>query len=154
VIPRLDVAPFTVRTLELSVRVYRDGHFFMTHKDVPPQRAAAASSTTGDDEGRAAAEPAVSLANRVLSFVYFFHKVPRRYTGGELLLFDSNPVSDEYTATGFTTIVPEDNALVIFPSRFFHCVVPIRCAGQDFLDSRFVVNGFVHKRGEGADAES
>jgi len=123
---RLFLAPFRLKYVEAYLRAYLDGHFFRVHMDAPPNSA---------------------RADRVLSFVYYFHKLPRPYTGGELLLFDSDiEVDKSFTRARFTCIGPEDNALVVFPSKFYHCVLPVHCPSREFADSRFVINGFVNKQ--------
>jgi hypothetical protein len=128
--PRLHVAAFEPHVIEVHLRTYQDGHFFKVHRDVDP---------THPD-----------VASRVISYVYFFHRVPRRYTGGELLLFDTDPGANKFTRSAFTTLVPEDNTLVLFPSDFYHCVVPVRSPGKEFADGRFVINGFVQRQAEDA----
>jgi Rps23 Pro-64 3,4-dihydroxylase Tpa1-like proline 4-hydroxylase len=125
-LPRLNVPAFEAGALEFKLRVYKDGHFFRTHSDV-------------------AAHVEDSRMRRV-SFVYFFHKTPRPYTGGDLLLFDSDIAEGRFNTGCFTRIVPEDNALVVFPSPYYHCVVPLRTATADFTDSRFVINGHLSAR--------
>ncbi len=128
VIPRLCLSHFRVKHVEVYLCAYMDGHFFKVHMDAPRTS---------------------PRASRVISFVYYFHKKPRPYTGGELLLFDSDVAEHvTYTSAHFTCIVPEDNSLVLFPSRFYHCVLPVRCPSKDFADSRFVVNGFIHAAAE------
>ncbi len=129
VIPRLHLQPSKpkIGPIELVLRAYQDGNFFKIHRDAPPGSA---------------------FANRVMNYVYYFHKVPRPYTGGELLLFDSDPEADTFTQSRFTRVVPEDNSLIIFPPNYYHCVVPIHCPSKEFADSRFVINGHVHKRAE------
>jgi Rps23 Pro-64 3,4-dihydroxylase Tpa1-like proline 4-hydroxylase len=127
IIPRLHLPPFTLGPIEVCIRAYQDGHYFKIHQD---------SSSAG------------LYASRLINFVYYFHKQPRPYTGGELLLFDSDVEADTYTTSGFTRIVPEDNSLIVFPCNFYHSVVPIRCPSQDFADSRFVINGHVRQRHE------
>ena len=129
-LPRLQVPAFELDHIGMHVRAYGDGHFFKFHKDTPLSGSL--------------------FATRVLSFVYFFHRTPRPYTGGELLLFESDPDSNAFDQSRFTQISPIDNALVVFPSHFYHCVVPIRCPSGEFADSRFVINGFVHRRDAGA----
>ena len=123
---RLQVDPFPIESIDVHVRAYQDGHFFKVHND------------TGKSGS--------IFSNRVLSFVYFFHRIPRPYSGGELLLFDSDIETGAFTKSRFTQITPIDNALVVFPSNFHHCVVPICCPSRNFADSRFVINGFLHKR--------
>jgi hypothetical protein len=128
VFARLGVEPFTPRKKEVRVRTYREGHFFEIHRDnsIPES------------------------ADRRVSFVYFFHRTPRRYTGGDLLFFDTNTLQNRYSGvTSFTRIEPTDNAIVFFPSRFYHAVIPVKCTSTDPGDTRFVVNG--HVRVDGAD---
>jgi Rps23 Pro-64 3,4-dihydroxylase Tpa1-like proline 4-hydroxylase len=92
------------------------------------------------------ADPDLPGATRMINYVYYFHKTPRPYTGGELLLFDSDTeVKDSWTRSRFTCVAPEDNSVVFFPPNFYHSVAPIRCPTQDFADSRFVINGHYHK---------
>jgi tetratricopeptide (TPR) repeat protein len=120
---RLQVTPFTVAKTEVRVRTYRAGNFFEVHRDnsIP------------------------ATADRVVSFVYFFHRLPRRYTGGELLLLDTSTDSNKYAITKFTRILPVDNALVLFGSRFYHAVLPVECTSPDPGDARFVINGHIRK---------
>jgi Rps23 Pro-64 3,4-dihydroxylase Tpa1-like proline 4-hydroxylase len=136
VLSRLHVAPFEIGEFEVKVRAYLDGHFFRIHMDCPPKE--------------------VQIAHRRVSYVYFFHKQPRAYTGGDLLLFDSDPVVDktQYTTAGFTRIVPDNNSIIIFPSAYWHSVIPVSCPSKEFVDSRFVINGHVSKRVTKSSAEA
>ncbi len=118
--PRLNVPPFDMDSVEFKVRVYKDGHFFRVHMDSPKKS---------------------TCAGRKVSYVYFFHKMPRAYTGGDLVLFDSDIVTNRFSSASFTRVVPEDNALIVFPSAYWHCVVPLRCDSSDFTNNRFVING-------------
>jgi len=126
-IPRLHLPSFQIGPIEVCVRAYQDGHFFKVHQD------ASANS---------------AYATRLINFVYYFHKQPRPYSGGDLLLFDTDVEADALAMAGFTRVVPQDNALILFPCNFYHSVVPIRCPSKEFADSRFTINGHVHKRAE------
>jgi hypothetical protein len=125
---RLHVPPFEVGKTEIRTRTYRAGHFFEVHRDnsIP------------------------ETADRRVSFVYFFHRVPRRYTGGDLLLIDTSPDLSQPPITNFTRIVPVDNAIVFFPSPFYHAVVPVACTSEDPGDTRFVINGHIRRKVEAA----
>ncbi len=131
VIPRLYLPCFPIGQIEVQMRAYQDGHFFRVHRDAAPRS---------------------RYANRAINYVYYFHRQPRPFGGGELLLFDSDPEADTFTESGFTRVVPEDNSVVFFPPNFFHSVVPVRCPSKEFADSRFVINGHVRKRLEAAPA--
>jgi len=74
--------------------------------------------------------------SRTLTFVYFFFCGARRFRGGELRL---------YHVGGVTTIVPEQNVLVVFPSRMLHEVLPVECPSKVFADGRFTITGWLHR---------
>jgi Rps23 Pro-64 3,4-dihydroxylase Tpa1-like proline 4-hydroxylase len=118
---RLHVPAFGVGETELKLRVYLDGHFFRIHMDCPAR--------------------SKQNVNRRISFTYFFHRMPRAFTGGALLLFDTDIENNLYTTSAFTRIEPEDNSIVFFPSACYHSVVPVSCPSQEFANSRFVING-------------
>lgn len=121
---RLALPPFEIVYVERRMRAYRDGHFFDVH---------------ADDKNEA-------TRGRLVSYVYFFHREPRAYSGGDLILFDTDIDEQKPSMTSFTRIVPRDNMLLLFPSAYFHAVVPVRCASGDIADSRFVINGHIRRR--------
>jgi Rps23 Pro-64 3,4-dihydroxylase Tpa1-like proline 4-hydroxylase len=129
--PRLDLPAFEFGEFEVVVRAYQDGHFFKIHRDAP----------LGS-----------RYESRAVNFVYYFHRTPKPYTGGDLLLFDTDVEADSFASTRFTRIRPVDNAIVVFPCNFYHCVVPVRCPSPAFADSRFVINGHLHRRADVASA--
>jgi Rps23 Pro-64 3,4-dihydroxylase Tpa1-like proline 4-hydroxylase len=122
---RLHVPSFQLGRLEAKLRVYLDGHFFRLHMDNP------SNSPTS--------------CNRQISYVYFYHRMPRGYTGGDLLLFDTDLAANQFTTSGFTRIQPVDNSIVFFPSGVYHSVVPVTCTSKRIADSRFVINGHFSK---------
>jgi Rps23 Pro-64 3,4-dihydroxylase Tpa1-like proline 4-hydroxylase len=79
-------------------------------------------------------------ANRRISCVYYFHTGPRRFTGGELKLYDTWVTPTGSTAAGtYTTLTPVDNSIVFFPSDAFHEVCPVHCETEAFGNSRFTI---------------
>jgi Rps23 Pro-64 3,4-dihydroxylase Tpa1-like proline 4-hydroxylase len=81
-----------------------------------------------------------------MTFVYFFHREPRQFEGGELRLHDSKNGGDHPLSTGsYQTIVPEQNQIVFFPSSTLHEITPVHCRSRSFADSRFTVNGWLHR---------
>jgi hypothetical protein len=127
ILSQLHVEPFDIGRLEVSLRVYLDGHFFRVHMDNPAN---------------------TPNANRQVSYVYFYHRVPRSFGGGDLLLYDTDMAENRYTTAKFTRVQPVDNSIVFFPSSCYHGVVPVRCPSKQLADSRFAVNGHVSKRVE------
>ena len=80
------------------------------------------------------------VANRRISCVYYFHRTPQRFTGGELKLYDTWITPSGTTgAPPHTTLAPVDNSIVFFPSDAFHEVCPVQADSDAFDDSRFTV---------------
>lgn len=77
--------------------------------------------------------------SRVLSAVYYFHRQPAGFTGGELRLFRLDSPSD------FIDVPAVDNQLVVFPSMVPHEVRPVSVPSGDYADARFAFNLWVHK---------
>lgn len=115
---RLQVAPFEVKQLEIKMTVYQDGHYFKPHAD-------------GD---------------RYISYVYFFMRTPKAFSGGELLLFDSDLAAKTYSQAAYTRIIPAPNTIIFFPSPCYHTVTTIRSDAEDFGSGRFTIHG--HLRAE------
>ena len=122
VLPRLQVAPFSLGKIELQMTVHRSGGFYKVHQD------------TGNEQSR----------DRQVSYVYYFHRVPKRFTGGDLLLYDTDVEKGVY-ATAFTRIEALDNSIVFFPSAYCHKVTTVHCETEAFGDSRFTLNGWFHQ---------
>ena len=115
----LGVPWFPLAGIERRVVVHADGDFFGMHTD----------------SGR----PAV--ATRRITAVYYFHAMPRRFSGGELRLYDGVLRNGQIAPRDtYTELEPLDNTLVFFPSVLFHEVRPVRADRTDFRDSRFTVN--------------
>ena len=115
--------PFPERHhMELQVTAHNHLDYFKAHVD----------NATGD------------LRQRRVSWVYYLHRRPRPFTGGELVLFDSILDGDERRmGEGFRVIEPADNSIVFFQSHFHHQVRTVRCESRAFEDSRFTVNGWL-----------
>jgi hypothetical protein len=73
---------------------------------------------------------------REITFVYFLHGEPRPFSGGELCVRAS-------------PLTPRGDTLVLFPSRSAHEVLPVHVPSRAFADSRFTVNGWIHRKADG-----
>lgn len=83
-------------------------------------------------------------AHRVLTFVYYFHRQPKAFTGGELLVYDHKVQNGyHYAAETYRTIEPTDNTVVFFASEEMHEVKMVHCPSRQFMDSRFTINGWI-----------
>ena len=119
---RLQMEPFPIGRTEVQLTSHRAGDFFGLHKD------AVGPGATGE---------------RRVTFVYYFHKRPRRFSGGDLLLFDTDPARDA-CGVKYTRIAPSHNSILFFPSDCYHVVLPVACEGAEFEDGRFTLNGWMH----------
>jgi SM-20-related protein len=106
---------------ELELVAHGDGAFFARHKD----------TLTGRDRGN---------SDRIISVVYYFHTLPKAFSGGALRLHSLVATGEGDT---FVDIAPDYNTLVFFPSIFPHEVLPVKSPSGRFLDSRFAINCWI-----------
>ena len=110
--------PKTVRgEIQVSMVAYGDGGFYVRHID---------TST-----GTLASGPP-----REVTFVGYFFREPRRFTGGALRLFD-------FRGRDHVDIEPSCGLVTAFPSWLPHEVLPVSCPDGEFADGRFAVNVWV-----------
>jgi hypothetical protein len=113
---------FPIGRIEIQVTASNDGDYFRLHRD------------TGRED------------TREISFVYFFHREPRRFAGGELRIYETRLIDGRVTpADHARTLSPRQDTIVFFPSRNEHEVLPVRVPSRAFADSRFTVNGWIHR---------
>lgn len=117
----IGVRPFTPTRFEVSFVAHGDGAFFERHID----------TFTG-------ARPA-GESPRLVTFVCYAFREPKRFTGGALRLFD-------LLGEQFIDIEPESGMIVAFPSWSLHEVRRVSCPGCAFRDYRFGVNVWVEGR--------
>ncbi len=109
---------------EFQVTASNDGDFFRMHADNAHEE----------------------IASRYLTFVYFFHREPKQFEGGELRIHDSRLQGGSYASAGtYQTIVPQQNQIVFFPCELMHEITPVECPSGAFADSRFTLNGWLHQ---------
>jgi SM-20-related protein len=124
VLTRLQHPHFDVRWVEAQLTGTNNGEFFRMHTD----------------------NDAHDVQTRAVTFVYFFHREPRAFEGGELRLYDTYRDASGVAHAGPARVVfPLQNQVVLFPSHYLHEILPVGCASGHFLDSRFTVNGWFHR---------
>jgi Rps23 Pro-64 3,4-dihydroxylase Tpa1-like proline 4-hydroxylase len=119
VLDQLGIEEFPITNVEAQITASNDGDFFGAHSDDAQEM----------------------IASRRVTFVYFFHREPRPFEGGELRLHDS--ANDH--RSGYQTIVPQQNQIVFFPCSVSHEITSVECPSRAFADSRFTLNGWLHK---------
>jgi Rps23 Pro-64 3,4-dihydroxylase Tpa1-like proline 4-hydroxylase len=81
------------------------------------------------------------LHGRRVTFVYFFHREPKPFVGGEFCIYGRNGANGQGLRARIT---PAQNQMLFFISDYLHEVLPVQCVSNDLRDSRFTVNGWIH----------
>ncbi len=114
----LDEPAFPVRSIELQITASNDGEYFRLHTD----------------------NSHAALAGRRLTYVYFFHREPARFSGGRLRLFEvAGPARP---GPLIAEVTPRQNQVVFFAPHYLHEIETVSCPSRRFHDSRFTVNGW------------
>ncbi|WP_168204251.1 2OG-Fe(II) oxygenase [Aliikangiella coralliicola] len=113
-----------IKNIEVKLTAYGEGGFFRIHQD--------GFFKQGN-------------SSRFISWVYYFHASPKPYSGGDLVLFDSNCAKTNhlFSESHYTRYKPMDNQIVFFPSWFYHGVTPVKLLRPGFDSYRFAVMGHI-----------
>jgi SM-20-related protein len=120
----LGVAPFERGGFEIECVAYGDGGFIRKHRD---------TATRNWRHPR----------DRWISVVYYLHREPKGYSGGDLRLHALAAGADGVKAS--IDLPPRQNALIAFPSWAVHEVLPVRVPSGRYEDSRFAINFWVSR---------
>ena len=125
VIPKLKMPPFPVGRIECQVTANTDGSYFRVHTDA----------------GKSEID-----ATRKLTYVYYFNREPKGFTGGELRVYDDQLRNDKLARTAsFRVVEPRNNSIVFFRAAIMHEVTAVQVPSKEFGDCRFTVNGWIHR---------
>lgn len=114
-----------VEIAEVAVTAFGDGDFLGPHID----------------DGRG-----FQPNGRVLSFVYWMYRRPRRFTGGELRLCGwAEHEGRIIPGPPAVDLEPGHDTLIVFPSATMHEVFPVHSDSDQFADARFAITGFVRR---------
>jgi SM-20-related protein len=124
IIAGLRMTPLSSWSLECQLTANNDGSYFRIHTD----------------------SSRVANPTRLLTFVYYFNHPPKGFEGGELRVYDDHFRNGKFArAESFQVVQPRHNSIVFFQSALMHEVTPVRVASKLFRDSRFTVNGWIHR---------
>lgn len=122
---KLQIQPFPIAEIETQLTSHNDGNYYKIHND------------NGSPD----------TATREFTYVYYFYREPKPFSGGELLIYDSKIENNFYVeADSYKTVEPRNNSIVFFVSRYLHEVLPVSCPSKTFADSRFTINGWVRRQ--------
>lgn len=117
---KLGIEDFDIQIFEMEMVASHDGCYFTMHADNSyPQ-----------------------TAFRQVSCVYYFHREPKPYRGGELRIYDTQrqkPHPPILYGT-YDEVIPTNNSIVFFSSSCLHEILPVFSPSQAFADSRFTIN--------------
>ncbi|MEG4057689.1 MULTISPECIES: 2OG-Fe(II) oxygenase [unclassified Microcoleus] len=124
VLKSLNIPSFPLGEIEAQLTMHNDNNFYKLHND------------SGSPD----------TASRFFTYVYYFYREPKGFSGGELQIYDSKIENNFYVADKtFRTVEPRNNSIVFFLSRYMHEVLRVSCPSKAFADSRFTINGWVRK---------
>jgi hypothetical protein len=114
---------------EYYLTAHNDGDFFAAHQDVDPRLS------------HNAHDP-INL--RLLTFVYYMHREPKAFTGGQLRLHDVTAQHGTLIEpTTYRDIEPEHDTITFFAPTAWHEILPVTCPSGHYTDSRFAFNGWL-----------
>ncbi|CBN56155.1 MULTISPECIES: 2OG-Fe(II) oxygenase [Kamptonema] len=124
VLRKLNIPSFPIGDIESQLTMHNNANFYKMHND------------NGSPD----------TSSRFFTYVYYFNREPKGFTGGELRLYDSKVENNYYVAADtFRTVEPRNNSIVFFLSRYMHEVLQVNCPSKAFADSRFTINGWVRQ---------
>jgi len=77
--------------------------------------------------------------HRVLNCVYYYHKEPKAFSGGDLLMHDTNLKDLQTPGNRFTRLSPQNNCMAVFPADYYHEISEVVGDPDDFSSARFAV---------------
>ena len=75
----------------------------------------------------------------LLSGICYFHRVPTQFSGGDLLLYDTEVETGRCSASDFSRVAPVAGSVVFYPGNYMHEVTPVACATGDLAAARLSV---------------
>ena len=96
--------------MSLSMVAYADGGFGVRHRDSFP-----------------------------LLGICYFHPDPRPFSGGDLLLYDTEGKTGRSSASDFSRVAPLAGSIVFYPGPYWHEITPVACAASDIAAARLSV---------------
>jgi Rps23 Pro-64 3,4-dihydroxylase Tpa1-like proline 4-hydroxylase len=112
----LAVPPFEISSFEIQLTSHNDGEYYKWHTD----------NGTRD------------TAARVITFVYYFCGQPKKFSGGELVIYQPDRAP--------AVIDPQNDSIVFFRSHTRHEVKAVTCPSEQFEDGRFTLNGWIRRK--------
>lgn len=124
VLKELNHRHFLVSQVEMQLTGHNDGCFYKVHND------------SGSPD----------TATREITYVYYFFREPKAFSGGEFALYETDLSGSLVTREANQRVFdPQNNSIIFFDSRCKHEVLPVTCPSKRFQDSRFTLNGWLRR---------
>jgi len=121
IVKALGLPEFDLKTIECQLTATTDGGYFKPHTD-----------------------NGAKMGYRKITFVYYMHKKPKTFDGGEIKFLDHNPYGvDLPNPRHCLEFTPEHNSIILFDSGCYHQVQDVVCPAGGFRNSRFTLNGWL-----------
>jgi len=125
IMPQLRAGRVALGAIDCQVTASGDGAYFKVHTDA------------GVNE----------TYKRQYTYVYYFHREPKAFSGGELRVYDDVIRNGKLVATdSYQLIEPRHNTMVFFQAAVMHEVMPVHVPSRQFRDARFTVNGWIERQ--------
>jgi Rps23 Pro-64 3,4-dihydroxylase Tpa1-like proline 4-hydroxylase len=123
---QLRIRSFAVGRIDCQITASVEGSYFKAHTD-----AGLVNETV----------------KRQLTYVYYFNREPKGFTGGELRIYDGRIRDGKLGAAmdSYQVVEPRHNSIVFFRATLLHEVMPVTVPSKAFRDARFTVNGWVDR---------
>ncbi|WP_299004147.1 2OG-Fe(II) oxygenase [uncultured Shewanella sp.] len=123
IISKMSIPDFKIYSLEMKISIHLNDFYFKAHTD---------------DK---------LIPNRKIAFLYYFNFSDKNFTGGDLLLFDTNfDKNKTFSQSQFTRITPINNSILFIPSGFYHAVSPVILESNEFQQGRFCISGHIKEK--------
>lgn len=123
-INKLKHPEFSVSHVEMQMTAHNDGAFYKAHTDAGSEK----------------------TKTRELTYVYYFYQEPKQFSGGNLMIYDTEMQGKKFIQKENSKVIePRNNSIVFFNSRCKHEVLPISCDSNEFKASRFTLNGWLRR---------
>jgi hypothetical protein len=81
---------------------------------------------------------------REIAFVYFLHRQPQRFSGGEMRIYDAERDHGGFHVTGpYRIVYPIANQIAFFSSECLTEELPVECPSGRLEDSLFAIRGWL-----------
>ena len=108
---RLCIDGLDRRRMDLAMVAHPDGGFGTRHRDL----------------------------SSALAGICYFHRDPRPFSGGDLLLYETEVETGRYGASEFSRVEPAAGSIVFYPGHYVHEVTPVVSGPSGFAAARLSV---------------